>query len=217
MYYGWFDGGKAKVTLSETEYNGKKVFHSKLTAHTIGLADRLYKVYDIYESYFDPETDYSLKSIRNISEGSYKKYNVVEYHRDEDSVTSSKSGKHSVPEDIMDVLGALYRLRNQLHSMKLQYNDTIFLDTYFDDEMFTMNIRYKGIEKIKTDLGEIECLKFMPIVGTGRIFKTEDDMQVYVSNDKNYVPIRVRFDLLIGSIKCDLISYSTLKYPIKFR
>ena len=37
----------------------------------------LFKVLDIYESYIDPETELPVKSIRNIHEGRYRRYNVV--------------------------------------------------------------------------------------------------------------------------------------------
>jgi hypothetical protein len=86
-------------------------------------------------------------------------------------------------------------------------------DTYFTDEKFPLIVRFKGVEKVKTKLGEIECLKFMPVVLTGRVFKSKDDMTVWFSNDKNFVPIRIRFELFVGSVYCDLIDYKGLLYP----
>ncbi len=38
-----------------------------------GLADVIYKIRDMYGGYFDPESLLPLKSIRDISEGNYKK------------------------------------------------------------------------------------------------------------------------------------------------
>jgi hypothetical protein len=49
-------------------------------------------------------------------------------------------------------------------------------------------------------------------VEPGRIFEKEDDMNIYLSADRNRVPIRVEFNLKVGSVKCDLIEYSGLKY-----
>ena len=125
------------------------------------------------------------------------------------------SGKQKAPENIQDVVAALYMLRDTLDKVDLAMNDTILIDSWFDDEVFPLIIRYKGIETIETELGEIECQKFMPVVGVGRVFETQDDMQIYISNDKNRLPIRIKFDIFIGSLKCDLIEYSGLKYPLK--
>ncbi len=54
------------------------------------------------------------------------------------------------------------------------------------------------------------CMKFMPVVITGRVFKTKDDMTIWFSNDANLVPIRVRFEIFVGSVYCDLIEYKGL-------
>jgi hypothetical protein len=35
-------------------------------------------------------------------------------------------------------------------------------------------------------------------------------MTIWVSDDKNKIPIRVQTDVLVGSIKMDLIDYSNL-------
>ena len=69
----------------------------------------------------------------------------------------------------------------------------------------------KGLETIKTKLGKINCFKFSPVVEVGRVFDTEDDLSIWISNDNNFIPVRVQFDLFIGSLKCDLIEYSGLK------
>jgi hypothetical protein len=53
-------------------------------------------------------------------------------------------------------------------------------------------------------------MKFMPVVITGRVFKTKDDMTIWFSNDANLVPIRVRFEIFVGSVYCDLIEYKGL-------
>ena len=75
-------------------------------------------------------------------------------------------------------------------------------------------------EYIDTKMGEFNCLKFIPeITENKKNEKTEnisptpkDDMILWISDDPNHVPIRVKFDLFIGSIKCDLIGYNGLKY-----
>jgi hypothetical protein len=50
---------------------------------------------------------------------------------------------------------------------------------------------------------------------TGRVFKNDDDMVVWFSNDNNYIPIRIRFNIFLGAIYCDLSQYSGLKYPFE--
>jgi hypothetical protein len=76
---------------------------------------------------------------------------------------------------------------------------------------------YKGKETISTDLGNIRCLKFVPIVEPGRIFKENDDMTFWLSDDENKLPVSVKFEMIVGSFKCDLIEYQNIKYELKSR
>jgi hypothetical protein len=213
LYYGPINGGIADMKLKRARYKGDIIFHAKMVARTTGIADRLFKVKDIYESYFFPETGLPKKAIRDISEGSYTYYNEVWFDHEENIVTSMKSGKHEVPEGIFDMVSLLYQFR-EFDFDKLKPGDAFDFQTFFGDEIFPFKIRYRGTEVIKTKLGRFDCHKFVPIVEPGRIFEDEDDMTMWLSNDKNQVPIRIRFDMIVGSFNCDLIEYKNLKYDL---
>ncbi|MFP4024918.1 MAG: DUF3108 domain-containing protein [Thiohalospira sp.] len=213
--FGFIHAGEARFTLNETGYEGEEVFHAKAHAKTIGIADKIYKVRDIYESYFDYYTGLPYLAIRNISEGNYRYYNEVRYDHKKNVVISQKSGEHKVPENILDMLGAYYFFREAMLNDINDIGDDIVFDTYFADEIFPLKMRYAGDETIKTQLGKFEAMKFSPVVEPGRIFDSEDDVTIWISKDKNFVPLQIRIDLIIGSIKCDLTEYSGLKYPLK--
>ena len=61
IHYGLITGGIASLELKSDTLNGKEVWHSKLLAKTTGVADAIFKVLDIYESYMDPVTRTSCK------------------------------------------------------------------------------------------------------------------------------------------------------------
>ncbi len=48
------------------------------------------------------------------------------------------------------------------------------------------------------------------IVQKGRIFKREDDLNVWISDDENHVPLRAQAKLLIGSVKLDITNAKNL-------
>jgi hypothetical protein len=52
------------------------------------------------------------------------------------------------------------------------------------------------------------------MVEKGRVFKEEEDMTLWVSDDTNKVPIRLKTDLLVGSIEMDLVEYKNLVQPL---
>jgi hypothetical protein len=57
-------------------------------------------------------------------------------------------------------------------------------------------------------------LKFRPIIQKGRVFKKEEDLNVWISDDGNHIPIRAQAEILVGSIKMDLLEYKGLANPV---
>jgi len=54
-------------------------------------------------------------------------------------------------------------------------------------------------------------LKFVPVLDDKSVFKKEDDMEAWFTNDGNYVPMKIRLNLPLGSVRCELKSYKNLK------
>lgn len=213
LHYGIIEAGQAMLTLKQEPLNGTTVFHSVVKANTVGLAERFFKVVDIYESYFEPNSNLPLKAIRNVHEGSYKQYMESTFDHRLNTVHLQSKGDIKVPENILDMVSALYYLR-RVDFTNFKMNDVIDIITFFGDEVFPFYVVYKGREVLDTDLGKYKCLKFVPVVEPGRIFKKKDDMTVWLSDDANKIPIRVKFDLIVGSFKCDLISFKNQKYQM---
>ncbi len=213
MSYGWVKGGEASLNLEEVKFQGKNAYHVKAVGKTVGVAHTLFKVKDVYESYFNPITGKPYKSVMDLKEGDYRNYNEVYYYHEIKSLLSSKSGKKEFKNDIFDIVSAFYHLRKQMTNIKI--GDKITIHTYFHDEPWDLVVRYKGNETIKTDLGKINCMKFKPLVQEGT-FENEDALDIWISNDNNRIPIRVKMKFFVGSFKTDLKSYSGLVYPLVF-
>lgn len=216
-HFGWINAGEAVFTISDSVFEGQELYHAVAKAYTIGVADKIFEVRDVYESFFRPENNQTYLAIRSINEGRYSYYNEVRYNYEDKKVLSQKSGEHDVPENIIDMLGAFYYFRESMIDRIKNIGDELILDTYFADELFPLKMRYVGNEKIRTKLGKFDSMKFSPVVEPGRIFDSEDDVTIWISKDENYIPLRIRIDLIIGSIKCDLVEYSGLQYKVDSR
>ncbi len=210
IYYGPINGGTVESDLQLKEYDGKKVFHVVILAKTTGLADKIYKVRDEYQSFFDRESLLPYKAVRDISEGRYKRYDHAFYYHENLKVINNKNVVFKIPSDVRDVASVFFYIRN-LNFSDLNSGDIIKINTFFDNELFPFDMRYRGTATIKTRLGNFRCIKLVPFVATGRVFESEDDMTIYLSDDFNRVPIRVEFKLKLGTVNCDLIEYSGLK------
>jgi len=213
LSYGWITGGVASLSLTETKYQGKNAYHVTAVGKTVGITHKLYNIRDVYESYFDPETAKPYKSITNLKEGDYRKYVEVIFNHEEGTLISDKSGKKAMGKDVFDIVSAFYHLRKSLYNIKV--GDKVVVHTYFHDEPWDLVIRYKGTETIKTSLGKINCMKFKPVVEKGT-FESEDGLDIWISNDKNRIPIRIKMKLFVGSFKTDLVKHSGLLYDLEF-
>jgi len=210
MYYGWLDGGTASLSITKTNVEGRNILHAKAVAKTDGLADKLFNINDVYESYIDENTGKPVLAIRNIAEKKYRFYDEITFLHTRSQIKSKRKGIQDVPKNIFDFVSAFYYSRRALFG-NAKLGDTIKFNTYFDDKVYPIAVRYLGKENIETKAGKFKALKFRPIVEAGRIFDTPDDMTFWVSNDQNFIPLRIEFNLFVGSLKCDLIEYSGLK------
>ena len=77
-----------------------------------------------------------------------------------------------------------------------------------------MYIRYLGKDNIKTKYGKFRAIKFKPLLIKGTIFEGGENMTVWVSDDRNRIPVRVESPISVGSVKVDMISYRNLRYPL---
>lgn len=215
LHYGIIKAGEAKITLTREQFGGAfDVYHASAKANTTGLAKKLFPVLDIYESFFDINTNLPLKSIRNIHEGSYKYYNEVYFYHATNTIKSQLTGEHKVPPSIHDMVSAFFYVR-RIDFSKYKGGEIVSVDTYFGDEVFPFYIIFKGRENVKTSLGKFKCLRFVPVVEPGRIFKESDDMTFWLSDDENKVPVQIKLDMVVGSFKCDLTGIKGNKYELK--
>ncbi len=211
--FSFLSAGIAYITVKDTTLDNQKVMHLKMEGVTTGLPNLIYKVRDTYESFTDIDTDMPIKAIRNIREGGYKYYNEVIYNNDSSTVTSMRSGVKTVPKNTFDILSAFFYGRNHYFNDDLKKGDIISFITYFSDKEFPLQIKYEGIEKIRTPVGKVECYKFAPITEIGRTFESNEDMHLWISRDDNRLPVKIKFELIVGSFTCTLHKYSGLKYP----
>ena len=215
--YGFIVGGTTTLSLTEDVYKKKPVFHAEAIGETTGMADKLYGVKDTYESWFDKETNLPYKQVRDIKEGHYKKYNVVTYDRKTNTVHSKLSGDHEVPDKILDLASTFYYLR-RVNFTKMREGDAILVNMFFDDEIFPFHLRYRGKEVVKTKFGDINCIKICPIVEVGRMFKNDDDLTIWFTDDENRLPVSVKMDIrIVGAVYLKLINYENIMSPLVFQ
>ena len=218
IHYGLINAGYATLEVKDAVRNNKKVFHAIGKGYTTGMSRFFFKVDDTYESYFDKVTGQPYQFVRKIDEGGYKKNQEGFFNQGTNKVLikdyKNKTEKtYSVTENVQDIISTFYFLRNHPNVDKLKVGESIAVDMFFDDETTKFKLKYLGKEDIKTKFGVTSTLMFRPLVQSGRVFKEEESLTVWISDDENKIPIRIKASLAVGSIKADLESFKGLKNP----
>jgi hypothetical protein len=207
LRFGFIKGGKATLVAENDKLNKKQTIHYRMRGRTTGLVDKVYEVNDVYESWVDPETFLPVKSIRNVKEQKYRFYDEVTYDHENDSIFSQKSGSKKVPDKVNDLVSVFFYIRQNSYFDDLLAGKRVQIPVFHGDDLFLMELKYVGTKTINTKIGKKECYVVSPVVPKGKLFKDSDDLKIYITQDANRLPIYAEFEMVLGSLKCELDSY----------
>jgi len=221
IHYGLLNAGFASLTVKNTTYEGRPHFHVVGEGSSSGAVRAFYKVDDRYESYIDQSTNKPSKFVRNISEGGYSRDQIFTFDHDKNIVKIHDRKEQRISykdfegNNIQDLLSAFYYLRNY-DTDKLKTGDYINLKIFMTDDTYKFRLKILGRETMNTKFGKIKTLKIRPYVQSGRIFKESESVTMWVTDDDNHIPIQIKAELTVGSLKADLNDYRNTKSKLHF-
>ncbi len=217
LHYGFINAGVAELHVKPNTVmvKGQKSLHVVATGRSISAFDWFYKVRDRYETYIDEQALVPHLFIRDCDEGGFIIKQRVSFDQMKKKAISNDK-EFQVPAHIQDILSAFYYARN-LNVANMKVGESFLLPIFLDDEIFEMKMRFDGREIIKTDMGKFRVMKFSPTIQEGRIFKDDEGLSIYVTDDLNKIPLSVKAEVLIGSIKMSITDFEGLKYPLTSR
>lgn len=215
VHYGFIDAGTARVEVREEDRKiaGRSVLHAIGTGKSHWTFDWFFKVRDKYESYIDEEEIFPWMFIRRVDEGGYIINQDYAFFQNKDTVDNGAGKRFAIPHGTQDMLSSFYFART-LDLNNAEEGDIFSIEAFIDDSVWTGKLKFMGTDTVEVGLGKFSCLKFVPIVQKGRIFKREEDLTLYITNDKNKIPVLAEAKILVGSIKMELQNYSGLANPI---
>lgn len=216
LHYGLINAGTAKIEIASEhkEIRGYKAFHAIGTGKSNSFFDFFFKVRDRYESFIEKESLSPVKFVRRVNEGGYKIEQDYLFDPQKQLVNNGEGKLIELPtRNVQDMISAFYYARS-LDFSNAKEGDIYTVPTFLDDEMYYLKIKYKGKEIINTEEGKFRCLTFVPVVQTGRIFKEEEDLMVWITDDKNKIPVAAKANILVGAIRMDITSFYGIAHPL---
>ena len=214
LHYGFIDAAKAtlEVKKSEKTINGRGMYRVVGKGKSIGSFHMFFKVDDHYESYIDEKGMFPWIFVRRVDEGGYKISQDYTFIQNKGKVREGEK-EYSAPTNVQDMISSYYYART-LDFSNAKKGDVFQFDSFVDGEVFPLKIKFLGKETVKIRNGKYNALKFSPVVQVDRIFKDEDDLQVWIYDDANKIPLLAKAKILFGSIKMELTGYEGLKSEI---
>lgn len=220
IHYGVLNAGTATLSATKTSYKGQPHYYVKGYGRTTGAVRAFFKVEDHYESYINERSGLPSFYVRNVQEGGYTQHLETLFNHNNNTLQLTDKEKNTTKtlktvRGVQDMLSAFYHLRS-LEPSDLKVGSVRKLNIWIDDELFPFQLKVVGTENVKTKFGTINCLKIIPQVISGRVFRDKEGVTLWVSNDRNLVPISIKAELAVGSLRASIDSYRNVKYLLRF-
>lgn len=223
IYYNW---NFVWIAAGEAVLNVKDIgdkYHIVVTGKTYRSYSWMFNVDDRYESYVDKETLLPVKAIRSVKEGGYSLYSQLDFDQKRNTVKNTRGKEQAVAKPksynldgcMHDMISMMYFFRN-MEVDNLKVGQKLPARIFMDKKVWNLGATYKGKEsrkKIK-GRGRFKALKFSPQLITGEVFEDADGMNLWVTDDKNKIPLLIESPLKVGSVKVVLKSYKNLKHNL---
>lgn len=214
VHYGWLTAGEATFEVYPQIYTvyGMPAYVFRGSGKTASAFEWFYKVRDYMDSYVDTAQMRSLLYYRWVNEGDFHFVDTVRFDYSAHQIRGRK-GTFAMNTWVMDMLGAFYYAR-RLNVREMPPGTVVPIPVFLDDKIYDLGMKILGRETIKTDLGTFRCIKITPLVVADRVFRGQEEMIMWVTDDENLIPVKITSPIIVGSVSATLKSYQNLKYPL---
>lgn len=217
--------GSVRVTTAEEEYEGEPMYRIVAHGKTLPAFRWVMNVDDKYTILVDREELKTRRFESDIREGNYRFWSNYVYDWPEMTVHTRWQGRRMVRDTTktmsltprsMDPVSLYFHLRS-IDPETLQEGKTEVLEMLLEDTIRHLRYRFLGRETKKIrNMGTFRTLKFACQIGTseGYSFTDGTEFTVWISDDKNLIPLYIESPVRIGSVQAYISGYHGLKYPL---
>lgn len=217
------DIGTASVTLDTVNAGGTAAFHCRVTGSTTKFYDRFFRVREDFNSWFSCDGLVPIRFTRDTHEGRYDATNDYSYFWNasepyiDASVYSSSRGQRTMKLPLKPCtfdLPSLFFFARNIDMTKVEKDVKYPMTFAIDDDIYDVYFIFRGRETVKVKgLGTVKCMKFAAKLLEGEVFNGDQDLEIYISDDLNRLPVLFGAPIRVGDVEGRMVSYKGLKYP----
>jgi hypothetical protein len=223
IHLGFINAAEATIKSSSvtSKMGDRTVRKVEIEGVTTGVLELFSPLKDYWSAQIDTETMLPLKTEMRKREGRYRKEETVLYQMDKGfakitspqnkPVTSTIHG----PKDLLDLISAYYFLRSKPVTEK-KPGSRWSAQVLVDSKIYELVLVVKSKETINTEAGKKTSIKTNILLPKNDMFKEEDAIRLWISDDEYQVPLKIQVNLKIGFLTIDLIDYNIQGKKIYF-
>jgi hypothetical protein len=212
--WGIITAGYSNLSVMGIEnVGGRPAFHLVSTAHSAGVVNTFYQVYDRNDAWVDTGSLTTVSYQKHIREGHYQIDETVDIdqvnHRFKDHSYRIDKKKFEdkegvLPPYVLDVLGSLFYVR----TLPMVVGQSYSIDVYSGEKVYPLTVDVRRREKVNVPAGKFDCFVVEPLLREPGIFVTKGKkLQVWLTADENRMPVMMRSEVFIGHVSAELLSY----------
>ena len=223
IHLGFINAAEATIKSSPgiSTLGDQTVRKVEIEGKTTGVLELFSPLHDYWSALIDTQTLLPVKTEMRKKEGRYRKEETVLYQMDKGfaritspqnkPITTTMAG----PKDLLDLISAYYFLRSKPVSDK-KPGSRWSAQVLVDSKIYEIVLVVKSKEIIETEAGKKPSIKTNILLPRNNLFKEEDAIRLWISDDEYQVPLKIQVNLKIGYLSIDLIDYSILGKKIYF-
>lgn len=185
--------------LGTETIRGRTVYH---TVFRINGSMLFFKVRDLYESWFDPNTFVSLRYHQDIDQGPYDRNRTFEIFPERGVYKDAAGNEVPTVEQPLDDGAFLYFLR----TIPLEVGKTYTWNRYFKPDRNPVRVTVVRRERIRVPAGEFDAFVLQPSIKAKGIFAENANAEVWISDDDSRVMLQMKTRLPFGAVSFQLKS-----------
>lgn len=215
VHYGLLNAATATMKISKRIYfqNGRPCYKVDIHGKSVGIFDLITRIRDNWGSYIDTTAIIPHQFYRNIEEGNYRKYEIVDFNHEEDIAVTTTLDKvtkqvkekkeDKMADNVQDMVSGYYYLRT-IDFSNVEPGQVISVDAFFDKEKYDFRVKFIGRETLRTRVGKFKTLVLQPQMPDNKLFRGENAIKVWLSDDLNKIPLKIKAEMFVGAVEIDI-------------
>ena len=216
----------ANVVMQTTEdtLDGEPVYKVYGLGQTAKAFNWIFPVKDAYTVWVDPTTLRTKRFDTDLKEGDYTRRSTFVFDWKNKKVHTRWQTKQrpeefremDITEQSMDAISLYFNMRTVAEE-EIKEGFARDLELVLEDTVRYLKFRYEGREEKRIkNLGRFNTLKFRCKIATsdGYAFQDGTEFEVWISDDRNKIPLYIKSPIKVGSVQAYLTSYEGLRYPL---